>query len=72
MIRFHKYKKGPKSTKKFFKTSRFICLKFIDINCIKFKKHLSGKKVTYLLTYEKSFYDENIGFTKLIKVLKPR
>ena len=31
-----------------------------------------GKKVTYLLIYEKSFYDENVGFTKLIKVLKPR
>ena len=28
------------------------------------------KKVTYLLIYEN--YDENVGFTKLIKVLKPR
>ena len=30
------------------------------------------KKVTYLLIYKKKFYDENVGFTKLIKVLKPR
>ena len=30
------------------------------------------KKVTYLLIYEKCFYDENVGFTKLMKVLKPR
>ena len=31
------------------------------------------KKVTYLLIYEKkSFYDGIVGFTKLIKVLKPR
>ena len=29
------------------------------------------EKVTYLLIYRKSFYDENVGFTKLIKVLKP-
>ena len=30
------------------------------------------KKLTDLLIYEKSFYDENFSFTKLIKVLKPR
>ena len=47
-------------------------LKFIDIRFIKFKKRLREKKVTYLLIYEKSFYDKNVGFTKLIKVLKPR
>ena len=51
---------------------RFINLKFIDIRFIKLKKRLSGKKVTYLLIYEKRFYDGNVGFTKLIKVLKPR
>ena len=28
------------------------------------------KKVTYLLIYKKRFYGENVGFTKLIKVLK--
>ena len=30
------------------------------------------KKVTYLFIYEKSFHNENAGFTKLIKVLKSR
>ena len=43
---------------------------------IKFHKHQKAlktskwKKVTYLLIYEN--YDKNVGFTKLIKVLKPR
>ena len=32
------------------------------------KKHLSEKKVTYFLIGEN--YDENVGFTKLIKVSK--
>ena len=50
---------------------KFISLKFIDIRFIKFKKTSKWKKVTYLLIYEKSFYDGNVGFTKLIKVLKP-
>ena len=31
---------------------RFISLKFINKNFIKFKKHLSGKKVTYLFIYK--------------------
>ena len=26
------------------------------------------KKVTYLLIYKKRFYDENVGFAKLIKL----
>ena len=37
---------------------------------IKFKKTSKWKNITYLLIYE-SFCDENVGFTKLIKALKP-
>ena len=34
---------------------RFINLRFIDIRFIKLKRHLSTKKVTYLLICEKKF-----------------
>ena len=37
---------------------------------IKFRKRLSGNLFAYLR--KKRFYNENVGFTKLIKVLKPR
>ena len=49
--------------------TRFINLKFIDTRFIKLKKRLSGKKKLIFLFTEKSFYDGNVGFTKLIKVL---
>ena len=42
-------------------------MKFIDIKFISLRFIIIN--LTYLLIYEN--YDENIGFTKLIKVLKP-
>ena len=50
---------------------KFISLKSIDINFIKLKKRLSGKSKLFAYL-QKSFYNENVGFTKLMKVLKPR
>ena len=84
-IRFHKYKKVPKSTKKHqkvFKNAQVEKSNFFTIKFHEYKKHQKTLKSIKNIYVEKSnlfaylrkkrFYDETVGFIKLIKVLKLR